>query len=63
MGRMIHDAIQPKGKCMKEFAWEQLLEVFHNIPCAQPLWSYVVSNWLPKCEMLVMGNCNLPYVG
>jgi hypothetical protein len=28
---------------------------------AQAFWSYVISKWVPKCKMWVMGNHNLPY--
>ncbi len=31
------------------------------IPNAQVIWSYVISEWVPKCKMRVMGNHNLPY--
>jgi hypothetical protein len=33
------------------------------IPNAQAFWSYVISEWVPKCEMWVMGNWNFPYIG
>jgi hypothetical protein len=30
---------------------------------ALAFWSYVISEWVPKCEMWVMGNWNLLYAG
>jgi len=33
-----------------------------RLPDAQAFWSYVMLKWVPKCEMWVMGNQNLPYV-
>jgi hypothetical protein len=32
-----------------------------TIPNAQAFWSYVILEWVPKCEMWVMGIQNLPY--
>jgi hypothetical protein len=33
-----------------------------RIPNVQAFWLYVMSKWVPKCEMWVIGNQNLPYV-
>ncbi len=56
MGSILHDIAQPNGKTLLEFTKERILNV-------QAFWSYVILKWVPKCEMWVMGNRNLPYVG
>jgi hypothetical protein len=33
------------------------------IPYAQVFWSYVILEWVPKCEMWMIGNHDLPYTG
>jgi hypothetical protein len=45
-----------------EFTKEELLKLMETIPNVQTFWSYVISEWVPKCEMWVMGNWNLPYI-
>jgi hypothetical protein len=63
MGHIMHDATQPHGKTPLEFIMEELLKLMERISDAQTFWSYVISEWVPKCEVWVMGNWNLPYVG
>jgi hypothetical protein len=55
--------MQLDGKTPLEFTKEELLKLVETIPDAQIFWSYVISNWVPKCKMRVMGNQNLPYIG
>jgi hypothetical protein len=31
--------------------------------CKQTFWSYIILEWVPKCEMWVLENWNLPYAG
>jgi hypothetical protein len=45
-----------------EFTKEELLKLMETIPNVQTFWSYVISKWVPKCEMWVMGNWNFPYI-
>ncbi len=63
MGHILHDIMQLDGKTPLDFTKENLLKLMETIPNAQTFWLYVISEWLPKCEMWVMGNLNLPYVG
>jgi len=46
MGCIMHD-----GKTPLEFAKEELLKLMETIPNAQAFSSYVISKWMPKCEM------------
>jgi hypothetical protein len=61
MGRIMHDIVQPDGKTPLDFAKEELQKLMEMILDVQTYWSYVISKWVPKCEMWVMGNQNLPY--
>ncbi len=63
MGHIMHDTLQPNGKIPLDFAKEELLKLMETIPNAQSFWSYVILEWVPKCEMWVMGNQNLTYTG
>jgi hypothetical protein len=63
MGCIMHNTTHLDGKTPLEFVKEELLKLMEIIPNAQAFWSYVISKWVPKCEMWVMGNWNLPYVG
>jgi hypothetical protein len=63
MGHIMHDTLQPNGKIPLDFAKEELLKLMETIPNAQSFWSYVILEWVPKCEMWVMGNQNLIYTG
>jgi hypothetical protein len=59
----MHDIAKPNGKTLLEFIMEELLKLMERIMDAQKFWSYVMLEWVPKCEMWVMGNRNFPYVG
>ncbi len=59
----MHDIVQPDGKTPLEFAKEELLKLMEKILNAQAFWSYVILEWVSKCEMWLMGNWNIPYVG
>ncbi len=61
MGHIMHDTAQLDEKTPLEFAKEELLKLMETIPNVQTFWSYVISKWVPKCEIWVMGNRNLPY--
>ncbi len=61
MGRIMHDTMQPNGKTPLEFTKEELLKLMETILDVQAFWSYVILEWVPKCEMWVMGNWYLPY--
>ncbi len=62
MGWTMYDTMQVNGKIPLEFAKEGLLKLMETIPDAQTFWSYVISEWVPKCKMWVMGNQNFPYI-
>jgi hypothetical protein len=57
----MHDTMQPNGKTPLEFTKEELLKLMEMILDVQAFWLYVILKWVPKCEMWVMGNRNLPY--
>jgi hypothetical protein len=63
MGRIMHDTTQPHGKTPLEFIMEELLKLMERISDVQTFWSYVILKWVPKCEMWVIVNWNLPYAG
>jgi hypothetical protein len=56
----MHDTMEPNGKTLLEFAKEELLTLMERIPNFQTFWSYVMSEWVPKCEMRVIRNQNFP---
>ncbi len=60
MGCIMHDTMEPNGKTLLEFAKEELLTLMERIPNFQTFWSYVMSEWVPKCEMRVIRNQNFP---
>jgi hypothetical protein len=41
-----------------EFAKEELIKLMEMISDVQVFWSYVISEWVPKCKMQMMGNQN-----
>jgi hypothetical protein len=57
----MHDTMQLNGKTPLEFTKEELLKLMEMILDVQAFWLYVILKWVPKCEMWVMGNRNLPY--
>jgi hypothetical protein len=46
MGHIMHD-----GKTSIKFAKEELLKLMETILNTQTFWSYVISEWMPKCKM------------
>jgi hypothetical protein len=59
MGDIMHDTTHLDGKIPLEFTKEELLKLMEIIPDVQAFCSYVISEWVPKCKMWVMGNWNL----
>ncbi len=63
MGCIMHDTVQPDGKTPLEFVGGVAKAYGKDSKCKQTFWSYIILEWVLKCEMWVMGNWNLPYVG
>jgi len=61
MGHIMHDIAQFDGKNPLEFTKEELLKLMERIPNVQTFWLYVISKWVPKCKIWVIGNWNFPY--
>ncbi len=51
MGCIMHNTMRPNGKTPLEFIKEELIKLVEMIPNAQIFWSYVISEWVPKCKM------------
>jgi hypothetical protein len=56
MGHIMHDTTHLDGKTPLEFMKKKLLKLMEIILDAQAFWSYVISKWVPKCKMWMMGN-------